>query len=222
MTRQATLMKLESVLESFLERAVELKESRLKVLDGINRLDDIAVDFTTPGRLTENMGDWFAQHHEWLNSESLKPADRGRIEQILSGIKQELANSPGSPAKTKINSEIDRWSSPKTTPKASTTQKITLKRGPEIAGIQDDTGDTMVPFARLMKNMTDLFAEVSHNRAHILSALDEALKKADLQLDKEALILSGLIIYYLKQNGYKVQPYVARLKKAEKQQAGQS
>lgn len=218
MSRKATLMKLEGVLESFLERVVGLKESRLKVLDGINRLDDIAADFTTPGNLTEDMGEWFAQHNEWLSSDSLKPADRGRIEQILSGIKQELANSPGSPAKTKISSEIDRFASQP----GRTRQTITLKRGPEVAGVKDNTGDTIIPFAGLMKNMEGLFSEVSRNRAHILSALDEALKKAELQLDKEALILSGLIIYYLKQNGYKVKPYVARLKKAELEQAGRS
>lgn len=211
-------MKLEGVLESFLERAVDLKEARLRVLDGINRLDDIASDFTTSGNLTENMGEWFAEHNEWLTSESLRPADRGRIEQILSGIKEELANSPGSPAQTKISSEIDRFASQT----GRTRQKITLKRGPEVAGVQDDTGDTISPFAGLMKNMEGLFSDVSRNRAHILSALDEALKKADQQLDKEALILSGLIIYYLKQNGYKVKPYVARLKKAELEQAGRS
>ena len=220
MSRQATLTKLEAVLESFLERAVGLKESRLRVLDGINRLDDIATEFNTPGDLAEDVGDWLAQHNEWLHSESIKPADRGRIDNILSKIKQELANSPGSPAQTKIRSEIDRWSSP-ATPKPPI-QKITLKRGPEVAVTHSDKGDTITPFAGLMGTLAGMFNDVSRNQAHILSALDEALEKAELQLDKEALILSGLIIYYLKQNGYKVQPYVARLKKAEQQQAGKS
>ena len=221
MSRQATLIKLEAVLESFLERAVGLKESRLRVLDGINRLDDIAVEFNSPGDLAEDVGDWLAQHNEWLHAESLKPTDRGRIGNILSKIKQELANSPGSPAQTKISSEIDRWSSP-TAPKSRPNQKITLKRGPEVTVTHSDKGDTITPFAGLMDTLAGMFNDVARNQAHILSALDEALEKANLQLDKEALILSGLIIYYLKQNGYKVQPYVARLKKAEQLQAGKS
>ena len=42
MKRIQTLKALEVVLESFLSRAVALKEERLQVLEGINRLDDIA------------------------------------------------------------------------------------------------------------------------------------------------------------------------------------
>lgn len=221
MSRQATLRKLETVLESFLERAVGLKASRLKVLDGINRLDDIATEFTTSNDLVESVGDWFAQHNDWLQSEVLRPADRGRIENLLSGIKQELDATAETPAQSKIRTEIDRWSSP-TAPMTSTRQKITLKRGPENIGAQNDTGDTLTPFKKLLEHLPELFADTARGRQHLLSALDEALKKAELQLDKEALILSGLTIYYLKQNGYKVQPYVARLKKAEQAQAGRS
>ena len=49
-----------------------------------------------------------------------------------------------------------------------------------------------------------------------MSVLDEALKSAELQKNKEALILSAFIIYYLKTGGYMVDPYVMRLKQAER------
>ena len=40
--------------------------------------------------------------------------------------------------------------------------------------------------------------------------------KSEKQNNKEALILSALIIYYLKLDSYKVSPYVQRLKAVEK------
>jgi hypothetical protein len=64
--------------------------------------------------------------------------------------------------------------------------------------------------------MHQMFKGIAHGRKHVLSALDSALRSATVQRQKEALLLSGFIIYYLKQNGYKVEPYVKRLKEAER------
>lgn len=221
MSRTQALIRLEALLESFLDRAVRLKESRLKVIDGISRLDDIAASFTTSDDLAEEVGEWFARHSDWLNSEILKPADRGRISGILAGIKGELTKAnKTSAAETKIAAEIDRFTA-RTAGTTTAGTKLILKRGPETVVVKrdsSDSGDTITPFTRFFENMGLLFAEVSASQPHLLSALDEALKKATLQLNKEALILSGLIIYYLKQNGYKVEPYVSRLKEAERQQ----
>ena len=219
MSRTETLHKLEGVLESFLDRAIKMKESRLGVLDGINRLDDLAAGFKTGQDLAEEVGDWFAQHSRWLNSDVLKAADRTRIADILSEIKTDLTDSEDSPASGKIGSEIDRWA--KEAPPLH--QKLVLKRGPESVATDIDTADTLTPFANLLGGLDQLFGEVSRSKAHLLSALDEALKKANLQKNKEALILSALTIYYLKQNGYKVEPYVTRLKEAERliKEAGQ-
>lgn len=238
MSRAKTLKKLEVVLESFLERAVDIKESRLKVLDGINRLDDIAAGIRTGDELAEDVGDWFAQHNRWLNSNVLKEADRGRITNILAEIKGELGSeTEATMAQGKIHDEIDRWA----TPEKAAPQRLILKRGPEEAHLEEahleeahlgevrpqeivpqrDTADTIGLFKDSLVSLTAIFDEASFGRLHLLSALDETLKKATLQKNKEALILSGLLIYYLKQNGYKVEPYVSRLKEAERQLKGE-
>jgi hypothetical protein len=52
-------------------------------------------------------------------------------------------------------------------------------------------------------------------RKHIMSALDDLLKSAYLQQNEQALLLSAFVIYYLRQKGYKVEPFVKRLKAAE-------
>ena len=70
-------------------------------------------------------------------------------------------------------------------------------------------------FTRQMQSLLALWEGVSDHRPHILSALDDLLKSAYLQHNREALLLSGFIIYYLRQNGYLVEPYVKRLKAAE-------
>ena len=211
------LRKLEQVLESFLQRAVEHKKDRLQVLDGINRLDDIALSIQMGKDLSEEVGDWFADHNGWLDDSHLRRGDRNRISKILGEIQGELDNNGDSSAAIeKIQSEIQRWHEGIESGK----QRLVLKRGPEeVAESAADTG-TITLFDNMFTGIRHLFTGLAHGKIHILSVLDETLKKAELQNNKEALILSGLIIYYLKQESYKVEPYIKRLKEAERQIKG--
>ena len=216
MSRTETLRSLENVLESFIDRAVSLKEDRLAVLDGINRLDDIARGFETGSDLTDEIGGWFAEHNRWLEEPGLRPADQNRIGQILGAIRHEIGAVPdATPARNKIVREIDRWDE-----KIETRQKLTMKRGPEITDPAVDPSDTILLFSNSLTHMSGLFEEFSQNKQHLLSVLDDALKSASMQGNRDALLLSAFIIYYLKLNRYKVDPYVKRLKEAESLQAG--
>ena len=94
MSRTETLKSLEAVLESFLERAVAVKEDRLSVLEGINRLDDIARGFQKGSDLTEEIGGWFAEHNRWLEEPGLRTVDQSRIGQILGAIRHEIGAVP--------------------------------------------------------------------------------------------------------------------------------
>lgn len=80
--------------------------------------------------------------------------------------------------------------------------------------------DSIALFRKQIDRLTGRFADSAENRMHLLSVLDDTLKSAELQKSKDALILSALIIYYLKQSGYLVLPYVERLREAEKLQKG--
>ncbi len=231
MSRAQTLKSLEVVLESFLDRAVALKEQRLEVLGGINRLDDIARGVQRGEDFTDQMGGWFAEHSQWLNSETLRAGDRNRIGGILGEIKKELGVSEySSPAIHKISSEIDRWTPSGASPtpdnrlgvKAEHNQRsegagrrvIVLRRGAEAA--EESQVDSISLFGTTLEQITALFKDVAGNRKHLMSVLDDALESAKIQNNKEALLLSALIIYYLKQNGYKTEPFVKRLKTAER------
>jgi hypothetical protein len=206
----STLQSLERLLESFLERVVAAKEPRLRVLDGINRLDDIARASLVGDNITDRLGDWFAEHNGWLAKNGLRTADVRRINEMLTEIKQALSKSGSStPAVNKIRREIDRWTERAESPSG----KLVLKRGRETVVTTD--GDTLTTFGALLERMVGLYADVSGGQPHILSVLDDLLTSAGESKNKEALLLSACIIYYLKLNGYKIEPYVKRLKTAE-------
>ena len=215
MSRTDTLKALEIVLESFLERAVSLKENRLKVLDGINRLDDIALGFSDGADLTDEIGGWFAEHNRWLSEPVLRTGDQRRIGEILDSIRTGLeGKQEPSPAQEKIGREIERWE------ESRKGKKLVLKRGAEETPVVET--DTITLFGNELARLSGLFADLSANQKHVLSVLDDALKSAVVQKNREALLLSGFIIYYLKQNRYMVEPYVRRLKEAEQLQQGES
>ena len=215
--RIRTLKSLEVVLESFLHRVVELKGDRLTVLEGINRLDDIARKESTQKNFPMEVGDWFAEHNDWLNEKVIRPAEAGRISSILGQIKDGFeTKSEKSQETEKVSSEIDRWQEvlkPKPKKLDSSLQKLVFKRsGETIAEIEKDS---ILKFTEQFESMFERWKDVSGGKAHILSVLDDCLNSAYLQLNEEALILSGFIIYYLRLKNYLVEPYVKRLKAAE-------
>jgi hypothetical protein len=232
--RIETLKSLEIVLESFLERAVSLKQDRLRILDGINRLDDLAkgiqsADTERQLSLTDRIGEWFAEHRKWSQDPKLRPAELNRINHILGEIKHSLeATGNATPATQKITSEIDRWgraaTPAKKTPAASTEtghQKIVLRRGEEKAAPAkryQPKPDSIIQFYDVLRRVNNLYRDSVRNSEHLMTVLDDALKAAKVQRNPDALMLSAMIIYFLQHNGYLVKPFVKRLKEAEELQ----
>ncbi|MEA3297323.1 MAG: hypothetical protein U9R56_05615 [candidate division Zixibacteria bacterium] len=213
MTDRNTLKSLEIVLESFLDRVLALKEERLSVLEGINRLDNIIKQPQGTDRMTEETANWFAGHNYWLTQDSLRPGDYNRIGSILSEIKKGInSRSDRSPVVNKISSEIDRWEKKSQTG----TRSLTLKRGSETSDKSEENSISL--FNKILGHVSNLYLDSSASKKHLLSVLDGTLDSARLKKSKETLLLSGFIIYYLKLGGYKVEPYVKRLKEAEKLQ----
>lgn len=233
MSQTSTLKSLEIVLESFLERAVGMKADRLEVIDGIDRLDDIARESRTETagdpELTDRVGGWLADHKEWLGDNKLRLGDRNRLGRILGSLKTGFEKvSDDSPAGRKITAEIERWRTKldapvKTEPAPSrpVPQKLILRKGPESldeAGLHPSSEDSIGLFFQTLSTLNDLFKDMSRDRLHLMSVLNDALKTATLRPNREALLLSALLIYYLRQNGYMVEPFVKRLKEAERLQ----
>jgi actin-related protein len=211
LSKYYALKSLEGLLEAFLDKVVLLKAERLQVLEGVNRLDDIARMSGGGGDVTDEIGEWFASHNQWLNEDVLKTGDAGRIGKILTEIKNGLTVSPGdSAASRKIESEINRWSEMA----GAGESRLTLRHEPEQK--IDAEIDSMVMFDNALEGAHDLYRDLQGGKQHVLSVLDDALRRAVLQKNKQALILSAFMIYYLKHNGYLVEPFVKRLKEAER------
>lgn len=221
MNQSQQLGALESLLESFLDRAVMQKENRLAVLEGLNSLDDLVRKSERGIDFSDEAGEWFATHNRWLTEQTLKPADIDKIDGLLGQLRNRLGKTDEiSPAQNKIVAEINRWD--QTLVKKQ--PKLILKRPPEhieepkpteVTTTKSPDIDTISLFVSKLSKTTALFMDYCENKAHLLSVLDDLLKSASVQLNKDALLLSGFIIYYLKQNGYKVEPYVKKLKEAE-------
>ena len=105
MSYSSALQSLEKLLESFLVRAVAAKERRLEILDGINRLDDIARASHEGQDIIDSIGEWFADRGDWLEGNGLRGGDLGRLDRILTAINSSLSLSDdSSPAAAKIRS----------------------------------------------------------------------------------------------------------------------
>ena len=211
MSKYYAFKSLEGLLEVFLDKVVQLKAERLQILEGVNRLDDIARLSGEGGDVTDEIGEWFASHNQWLNEDVLKVGDAGRIDRILTEIKNGLTVSSGdSAASRKIESEINRWSELA----GAGDGRLTLRREPEQK--IDTEIDSMVMFDNALEGARDLYRDLQGGKQHVLSVLDDALRRAVLQKNKQALILSAFMIYYLKHNGYLMEPFIKRLKEAER------
>ncbi|MEE8150010.1 MAG: hypothetical protein V3T75_06110, partial [candidate division Zixibacteria bacterium] len=153
--RTRTLKSLEVVLASFLHRVVELKGERLALLESINRLDDIARQESTQKDFSMEVGDWFAEHNDWLTEKTIRPEDASRISKILSQIKDGLRTSPEISQETeKISSEIERWQdtlTPGPRKLDSTLPKLVLRRGGET--ISEIEKDSILKFTEHFESM---------------------------------------------------------------------
>jgi hypothetical protein len=208
----SSLHTLEQKLESFLDQAVAAKAPRLDILDGLNRIDDLTTGSGDSVQLADRVGEWLAEHTGWVKQDSgLRSTDYQR----LSGILQTLGDRFGqitddSPAVKKIQAEIKRWDQHT---KKALNQKLILKRGPESKTA--DPGPTVVAFEKLVEKLLQRYRDAAGNQYQILSVVDDLLKSAQVQKDRDALLLAAFIIYYLKLSGYKIAPYVLRLRQAE-------
>jgi hypothetical protein len=203
-------------VESFLDRAVATKANRIAVLDGLNRLDDIERGFDLNESSLNRLGGWLSEFGAWKTDSGLKPADRNRIGSSLEMIQNKLGRKDDlSPELAKIASELERWQATK----GRTAKTIVLRRQPEDP--EQITPDSISAFSNLFANLSGLWQEKTQSKGHILSVLDDLLKSAELQNNRQALLLAGFVIYYLRLEGYRVEPYVKRLRKAEQDQSEQ-
>jgi len=205
-SRLDTLKKLESTLERFLEKAVAVDEKKYVTWKSLDALDNIARDSLRGRYINNRLGDWFASNKRNLDEKRFNSEEMESIANLLGEIRSGLDEyDPGS---KKLSEEIENWRESETVPKRKLIIKGKLPK--EETGLFDK-------FVDLLKRQSEYLESGEFEGHHLLSVLDDVLKSASAKIDRTYLHMAGSIIYYLKLKGYKVTPYVKRLKEIEKE-----
>lgn len=233
MERVEQLRSYEVVLESFLERIVNSRQEEISTLEAIGELERIS-EMSLSGRdVGSEVNDWLSRRENLISSKSLDQSQRGLISGMLLKMQESLSdsdtswragvnrfaggmrekrsaapNSISEPVPEMIPKPISE-SSPESTSARGRT--IVLKRGPERTP-EELSGK----FASSLAEMGEYIEGDFKESDHLLSRLDNILKSAAVRGDKRFLRMGAALIYFLKTEGYKVEPYVKKLREAER------
>ncbi len=208
MSRYQVLKKLESTLEGFLQEAVRPEKVSIEGKRTIEALDEIAGQSLRGRYINNQLSGWFSQNSRLLESKSFSESDITKVANFLGSIKSGLDNSD--PESKELSEKIDDWRSRGVIPR----RKLILKLKPK-------TGDKNLlnEFMNLLVKESQYINSGEFDNMHLLSALDDILKSAELKNDNMYAHLAGSMIYYLKANGYKVEPFIKRLKDIEQKRS---
>lgn len=232
------------VLSSFLKRFSETQSVRINLLEGIERLDRIVAEAaggkTDPGAVDE----WMKSYMPLAKRSSLAPEDRERISALLLEL-QRSADGPVSDERmnaeinslAKLRQKITDWRTRSEAEEQITTgetsdfsgpplrarsvsvepthttgaRKIVLKRKSET-----DQPDLAGRFIEMLWSELEYFEQDTFKGQHALSRLKDMLDCAETKIDPMYLHLAASFIYFLGREGYKMAPYVKRLRQIEK------
>ena len=204
MTRPEALKNLQSRLEFFIERVVDSEVERINTLRQIDTLDDIARDSLRGRYINNRLSSWLADNNQGLTKKRFGSDHRSRIGALFNEIRSGLNTADFE--SRKLADELDGWRDKGIVPN----RKLVLRKKPEI-----NVRNIASQFQDFIKRESEYIEAEFKRSPHLLSILDDALKSAELKNDPMYTHLAGSIIYYLKISGYKVGPYVKRLKKIE-------
>ncbi len=92
-----------------------------------------------------------------------------------------------------------------------------LKLKEEIGALDKGGTDLKGKYQRALSYQLDLMDYFYKPKDHLLTILDYQLKNLEVKPSKEDEFFTASLIYYLKQNRYKVEPYLERLRKILRQ-----
>lgn len=232
------------VLSSFLKRFSESQSDRIDLLEGIEQLDRIVAESgsgkTPPGAVDE----WMKSYMPLAKRSSLAPEDRERISALLlelqrssDGMVSDERMNAEVNSLAKLRQKITDWrtrseaeeqmtdgatsslntaplrASPVSVDRTQKTgaRKIILKRRSET-----EQPDHTARFIETLWSELEYFEQDMFKGQHALSRLNDMLNCAETKIDPMYLHLAGSFIYFLSNEGYKMAPYVKRLRHIEK------
>jgi len=203
MTDLKTIERLETRLTHLIESQLTRKKDQIDYLLGLNRIDDLLVEHGRGHGVTEGVASFLAEYRPRLQSETMTAAQRRRLGDFLSELLQRLRDSNDGDS-AKLADEVREWISSL----GEGGFRLILKKPQEPAPLAERFQACL---RWEMEEMTALAAV--HD--HLLSCLDDVLKSAEVKVDPTYRHLAASMIYFLQMEGYKVDPYLKRLRRIQ-------
>ena len=203
MTRSELLDRMEGSLTRLVEGMLAEKNESIDFLAELDRLDDIAIDLRNGAEIGQRLTRFFAENQGWMNDKSLASSQKSRAGILFKEIGEILSSRPDEEA-IKLGREAEEWSRML----GVKPLRLTLKAPQEQASLSDR-------FHALLRRESEELNMLLAEREHLMTCLDDLLSSAELKQDRMHHHLAASLIYFLKQEGYKVEPYVRRLRRIQ-------
>ncbi len=196
-----SIERLESRLKQLIEGTLAHKKEQITFLGALNRIDDLVINFDRGDSITSDITVLLNDYRTTLNKESLSDSQRKRLGDFLSELMQRIRQREDGDSQ-KLADEIRQW----LRDLDSGGFRITIKRPAEQVSLAEQ-------FQSLLRRETVELEALLAQREHLLSCLDDALKSAETKTDKIYRHLAASMIFFLQMEGYKVEPYLERLRR---------
>jgi hypothetical protein len=196
-----SIERLESRLKQLIEGTLAQKKEQIAYLRALNRIDDLVIDFDHGDSITSDVTVFLNDYRDMLKKKSLSDSQQKRLGEFLSELMQRIRQREDGDSQ-KLADEIRQW----LRDLGGGGFRITLKRPAEQVSLAGQ-------FQSLLRRETVEFEALFAQREHLLSCLDDALKSAETKTDKIYRHLAAAMIFFLQEEGYKVEPYLERLRR---------
>jgi len=231
---------LDDLLENFLKAYAVKRLNQLKALDKINGLREITFSSKEQYRQMDNrlakLESWFRENEGLLSGKTLSKEMFQQLEECVDQIGSYSRGETGYSDKQAVlfnrkqaahvigmaNQFVNRLTD-NSNEKASR-PTINMIRPPEIDRDNLESNDSGAKNRDILDQLKNSVAYQSkmleyyqQTGQHPFTAVDNLLNALDKSPDIKANHLAGSILYFMKLKGYKVAPYVERLRKTGKQ-----
>jgi len=226
-----TLSSLKKSIDNFLEKTVKKEEEEWEVDQKIGLLENIVLgkskDFWQIKDRFKGMEAWLKKEGEELNSKLVKKNQIQRVIECLERMKvnREMITGEGfyqdgektlRHANLFIRENLRRrgWEyTPLGLVDFVQLDESLLNLKDEIRNLDQDDTDLKNKYQKTLSYQLDLMDYFYKPKDHLLTILDYQLKTLEMRTTKEDEFFTASLIYYLRQNRYKVEPYLERFRK---------
>ncbi|MEE9442821.1 MAG: hypothetical protein V3V99_09170 [candidate division Zixibacteria bacterium] len=184
------------------------KSPQIDFLIGLNQLDDIYSECRRGTLNEEKLTRFLSEKKGWLETIQSLPSQQSQAARLLSGLYNELIYYDDA-SYQKLAEELKIWI--KSLGQGSF--KLTLKKGEEKVPLTDQY---QLMLRREVLEMDNLIEK----HGHLLTCLNDIIKSAESKTDSVYLHMAASVIYFLQMEGYKVDPYVKKLKEIKTRTSG--